>query len=96
MELESDNSIKKSAEDYRLLGKFDILTVDVEGTTVKKLVKKGTQLRYVCKEDLFEIINRARSNNKFLTTLPCVNPALAALPTKPRLELNPDWVSKWI
>ncbi|KAI1709052.1 hypothetical protein DdX_11449 [Ditylenchus destructor] len=42
MEIESDHSIKKSADDYRLRARFDILSVDIEGTTVKKLVKKGT------------------------------------------------------
>ncbi|KAI1722073.1 KRAB-A domain-containing protein 2-like [Ditylenchus destructor] len=50
IEIESDHSIKKTPADYKLRGKFDILSVDVEGTIVKKLVKKGTQLRYVCKE----------------------------------------------
>ncbi|KAI1694133.1 KRAB-A domain-containing protein 2 [Ditylenchus destructor] len=59
IEIESDHSIKKTPADYKLRGKFDILSVDVEGTIVKKLVKKGTQLRYVCKEDLYETIHRA-------------------------------------
>ncbi|KAI1697735.1 SCAN domain-containing protein 3-like [Ditylenchus destructor] len=50
IEIESDHSIKRTPADYKLRGKFDILSVNIEGTTVQKLVKKGTQLRYVCKE----------------------------------------------
>ncbi|XP_063591875.1 KRAB-A domain-containing protein 2-like [Penaeus indicus] len=34
----------------------EILEVTVESITVKKLQKKGTQLRFVCAEDVFDVI----------------------------------------
>jgi hypothetical protein len=50
LDLQSNNSIKKTQQDYRLINKCDVLNVTIEGITVKKLVKKGSLLRFVCKE----------------------------------------------
>lgn len=50
-------NIKKTQKDYRLLRKYEILEVTVEGITVKKLLKKGTHLRFVCAEDVFDVID---------------------------------------
>jgi hypothetical protein len=50
LELQSNNSIKKTQEDYRLINKCDVLNVTVEGITIKKLVKKESHLRFVCEE----------------------------------------------
>ncbi|XP_063850958.1 KRAB-A domain-containing protein 2-like [Scylla paramamosain] len=58
-------NIKKTQKDYRLLRKYEILEVTVEGITVKKLQKKGTNLRFVCAEDVFDVIDaihRARGH----------------------------------
>ena len=55
-ELKSDN-IKKTQKDYRLLRKYEILEVAVEGITVNKLQKNGTNLRFVCAEDVFDAID---------------------------------------
>ncbi|XP_063884390.1 KRAB-A domain-containing protein 2-like [Scylla paramamosain] len=58
-------NIKKTLKDYRLLRKYEILEVTVEGITVKKLQKKGTNLRFVCAEDVFDVIDaihRARGH----------------------------------
>lgn len=38
------HEVKKTQKDYRLLRKYDIMEITVEGTTVQKLVKKGTVL----------------------------------------------------
>ncbi|XP_068221351.1 KRAB-A domain-containing protein 2-like [Palaemon carinicauda] len=46
----------KTKQDYRLLRKYEILEVTIEGTTVQKLQKKGTQLRFVCAEDMFDVL----------------------------------------
>ncbi|XP_068240285.1 uncharacterized protein [Palaemon carinicauda] len=40
----------KAKHDYRLLQKYEILEVTIKGTTVQKLQKKGTQLRFYCEE----------------------------------------------
>ncbi|XP_068246721.1 KRAB-A domain-containing protein 2-like [Palaemon carinicauda] len=53
-ELEQSNPTK-TKEDHRLLQKYEILEVTIEGTTVQKLQKKGTQLRFVCAEDVFDV-----------------------------------------
>ena len=50
IELEHDHSTKKERSDYHLLKKFDVLEVNMEGVRVQKLVKKGTECRFVCKE----------------------------------------------
>jgi hypothetical protein len=50
LELENDNSLKKQGNDYKNSKKYDVLVLNVEGVTVHKLVKKGTNLRYVCSE----------------------------------------------
>jgi hypothetical protein len=50
LDLQSDNSIKKTPEDYRLIKKCDVLNVTVEGITVNKLVKKESRLPFVCEE----------------------------------------------
>jgi hypothetical protein len=50
IQLENDHSIKKEKSDYRLLDKFDVLELNVEGVRVQKLIKKRTELRFVCKE----------------------------------------------
>ena len=42
--------VKKIEDDFRLLRKYDIMGVSVEGTTVLKLVKRRTDLRYICAE----------------------------------------------
>lgn len=55
--------VKKTQKDYRLLRKYDIMEISVEGTTVQKLVKRGTVLRYVCAEDLFDTIKAAHLAN---------------------------------
>lgn len=55
--------VKKTQKDYRLLRKYDVMEISVEGTTVQKLVKKGTVLRYVCSEDLFDAIKAAHLAN---------------------------------
>ena len=44
IELEMDN-VKKTAKDYRLLKKHDVVKIIVESTTKKKIVRKGTCLR---------------------------------------------------
>ncbi|XP_063596295.1 KRAB-A domain-containing protein 2-like [Penaeus indicus] len=36
--------------------KYEIVEVTVEGIKVKELQKKGTQLRFVCSEDVFDVI----------------------------------------
>ncbi|XP_068236950.1 KRAB-A domain-containing protein 2-like [Palaemon carinicauda] len=43
-------------KDYRLLQKYELLEVTIKGTTVQKLQKKGTQLRFVCAEDVFDVL----------------------------------------
>ena len=45
-----DNTIKKERSDYRIISRFDVLEVNIEGQNIRKLVKKGTELRYVCQE----------------------------------------------
>ncbi|XP_064083969.1 KRAB-A domain-containing protein 2-like [Macrobrachium nipponense] len=50
-------NIKKTQKDYRLLRKYEILAVTVEGITVKKLQKKETHLRLLCAEDVFDVID---------------------------------------
>ena len=55
--------VKKTQKDYRLLRKHDIMEISVEGTRVQKLVKKGTVLKYVCAEDLFDTIKAAHLAN---------------------------------
>lgn len=55
-ELEHTN-IKTTQKDYRLLRKYEILEVTVENITFKKLQKKGTQLSFVCAEDVFDVID---------------------------------------
>ena len=54
--------VQKTQKDYRLLRKY-IMEISVEGTNVQKLVKKGTVLRYVCAEDLFDTIKAAHLAN---------------------------------
>ena len=54
-ELKQSNPTK-TKQDYRLLQKYEILEVTIEGTTVQKLQKKGTQLRFVCAEDVFDVL----------------------------------------
>ena len=46
----------KTKQDYRLLQKFELLEVTIEGTTVQQLQKKGTQLRFICAEDVFDVL----------------------------------------
>ncbi|XP_068250814.1 KRAB-A domain-containing protein 2-like [Palaemon carinicauda] len=46
----------KTKLDYRLLQKYEILEVTIEGTTVQKLQKKDTQLRFICAEDVFDVL----------------------------------------
>lgn len=74
IQLETDHSIQKAKSDYKLAEKFDVLELDVEGIKVQKLIKKGTNLRFVSKEvnvlftivvlnlfkqkDMFSVINR--------------------------------------
>ena len=39
------------------------MEISVEGTTVQKLVKKGTALRYICSEDLFDTMKAVHLAN---------------------------------
>lgn len=55
IQLETDHSIKKENNDYKLQQKFDVLELDVEGVRVQKLMKKRTNLRFVCKEVNFSL-----------------------------------------
>lgn len=61
--------VKKTQKDYSLLRKYYIMEVSVEETTVQKLIEKGTVLRYLCAEDLFDtikgthLVNRLREWN---------------------------------
>ena len=57
------SEVKKTQKDYRLLRKYDILEISVEETTVQKLVKKRTVLRFVSAEDLFDTIKAAHLAN---------------------------------
>ena len=50
IQLEKDRSIKKEMRDYRLIKRFDVLEVTIEGQKIQKLVKKETELRFVCEE----------------------------------------------
>ena len=55
LDVQNNHSIKKNWSDYKMGDRFDVLSVTIEGITVQKLVKKGTELRFVCKEVLFFI-----------------------------------------
>ena len=48
---------KKAQKDYRLLRNCEILEVTIENIAVKKLQKKGTQLRFIRAEDVFDVID---------------------------------------
>lgn len=50
VELQNDKSIKKEQKDYRMLERFEVLEVDIEGQKIRKLVKKGTEKRLICAE----------------------------------------------
>ncbi|KAG7154781.1 KRAB-A domain-containing protein 2-like [Homarus americanus] len=62
MELEKPE-VKRTQMDYRLLNKYAVMEISVEGTTVQKLIKKGTALQYVCAEALFDTIQTAHLAN---------------------------------
>ena len=49
----------KSLADFNLLRRFAILRVEVGGNIVEKLVKPGTNLRFVPHEELFDAIHEA-------------------------------------
>lgn len=49
-QLANDRTIKKENKDYKMERKYQILEVIHEGQKYRKLVKKGTQLRFVAKE----------------------------------------------
>ena len=53
-QLEMD--VKKSAKDYRLMKKYEIVKFGVD-TAVSKLAKKGTDLRVICADELFNVIH---------------------------------------
>lgn len=55
IQLETDHSIKKENYDYKLQQKFDVMEIDVEGVKIQKLMKKGSNLRFVCKEVSFSL-----------------------------------------
>jgi len=48
-----NNCIKKSNADFRMLRRFDLKYHSFNGTLIKKLVKKNTELMFVGTEDLF-------------------------------------------
>ena len=50
IQLHEDNAVKKEDRDYRIISRFEVLEVNIEGQNIRKLVKKGTQLRYICHE----------------------------------------------
>ena len=56
--IELENNVeKKTHKDYRMLNKFVLMEFNVEGEVIKKLTKRGTQLRYVIIEELFNVIH---------------------------------------
>ena len=52
-----DKTIKKEKRDYWIISRFDVLEVNIEGQNIRKLVKKGTELRYVCQEVKIKIFS---------------------------------------
>ena len=52
-----NNCIKKSNADFRMLRRFDLKYHSFNGTLIKKLVKKNTELMFVGTEDLFDVIH---------------------------------------
>lgn len=50
LQLQEDKAIRKDERDYRIINRFEVLEVNIEGQNIRKLVKKGTQLRYVSHE----------------------------------------------
>lgn len=59
LELSTCTSIQKQSSDYRLIGKYDVVELQIEGVTVRKLVKKGTSMRFIPDDELFDVINSA-------------------------------------
>ena len=47
--------------DYNLMRRFALMRVQVGENIVEKLVKPGTQLRFVPLEDLFDVLQEAHS-----------------------------------
>ena len=56
-QLEKETDAKKNAKDYRLMKKYEIVKFGVDDTTVSKLAKKGTDLRFICADELFNVIH---------------------------------------
>jgi hypothetical protein len=50
LELHQDQTIKKTSYDYRLSKRFAISETELDGVRVRRLVKVGTQLAFVCQE----------------------------------------------
>jgi len=48
--LNQDKSIKKEKKDYRLLLRYELQQLNIEGMLVQRLLLKGTDKRFVCKE----------------------------------------------
>ncbi|KAI6648407.1 hypothetical protein LOD99_14085 [Oopsacas minuta] len=57
--LDEDKSIQKNPKDYRLVKKFEILEIQVDGIIIKKLKKQASQQQFVFFEELFDIIHAA-------------------------------------
>ena len=53
----SNKAIKPNTTDYNNMRRFEIKEVEVEGSIVSRLVKRGTNEKIISEEDLFDIIN---------------------------------------
>ena len=56
-ELSENPTLSKSSQDYRMMNKYDILLVTIDGVTTKKLKEKGSDRIYVDCENIFDAIN---------------------------------------
>ena len=55
--LQEDKIIHKTPKDYRIMKKYEILEIQVDGIVIKKLKKQASQQQLVFFEELFDIIH---------------------------------------
>ena len=56
-EFASNPTSKKSTADYRLLKRYELLILNIDGATTKKLREKGSERLYVSTDRIFDAIH---------------------------------------